>query len=466
MTKIQLPNGWRPRPYQLRSWTAWERGALRQLLVWHRRAGKDDVALHKAAVASHMRIGNYWHMLPEYAQARKAIWNAVNPHTGKRRIDEAFPHELRANTNDNEMFIRFKNGSTWQVVGSDRYDSLVGTAPIGVVSSEFALADPRAWGFLAPILNENGGWADFITTPRGKNHVYGLLQMAKKRMREGDDTWFAEVLPVSKTGAVSQERIEDDRETYISLYGKDVADGLIQQEYYCSFDEPILGAYWGKDLARADQEGRVTELWPSADVPVHTAWDLGIGDATAIWFWQSVGGEIWIVDYLETHGVSIADNCATVQLRAQADGYRVGDAWLPHDAKVREMGTGKTRVETVIESGLTPRLVPDHLVMDGINAVRGVLHRCWFDEGNCEKGLENIRNYRSRWSNDRKMFVNEPLHDYASHAADAFRYMAMAWRTENPTAPPPRAPQLQVGPGNEVSLEHIYAGRQRASQRI
>jgi hypothetical protein len=168
--------------------------------VWHRRAGKDEIALHEAAVAAHHRPATYWHMLPEYAQARKAIWNAVNPHTGKRRIDEAFPMELRANTNDHEMFIRFKSGATWQVVGSDRYNAAVGTPPAGIVFSEWALSNPAAWGYLAPILLENRGWARFITTPRGRNHVKKLLDMAR-----GNPAWFAQVLTITDTGAVSLE---------------------------------------------------------------------------------------------------------------------------------------------------------------------------------------------------------------------------------------------------------------------
>ena len=155
---IRLPNGWRPRDYQRPLWSYLRGGGLRADMAWHRRSGKDDVSLHWAAIASAKRVGNFWHMLPEANQARKAIWEAVNPHTGKKRIDEAFPKALRASTRDTDMRIEFKNGSTWQVVGSDNYDSLVGTTPIGVVFSEWSLAKPDAWTYLRPILAENGGW--------------------------------------------------------------------------------------------------------------------------------------------------------------------------------------------------------------------------------------------------------------------------------------------------------------------
>ena len=162
MPTIQLPaDGWRPRPYQRDVWNYLERGGKRAVAVWHRRAGKDEFCLRWASVAAFQKVGNYWHMLPMANQARRAIWEAVNPHTGKRRIDEAFPVALRETTREQEMMIRFKNGSTWQVVGSDNYDSLVGAPPVGVTFSEWALADPRAWAFIRPILLENDGWALF-----------------------------------------------------------------------------------------------------------------------------------------------------------------------------------------------------------------------------------------------------------------------------------------------------------------
>jgi hypothetical protein len=164
---IRIPNNWGPRAYQMNVWRYLEGGGKRAICIWHRRAGKDDVCLHWAASSMIDKPATYWHMLPAYSQGRKAIWTAVNPHTGKRRIDEAFPHELRANTNEQEMFIRLKNGATWQVLGSDRYDAAVGSPPYGITFSEWALSNPASWAYLAPIVIENGGWALFITTARG-----------------------------------------------------------------------------------------------------------------------------------------------------------------------------------------------------------------------------------------------------------------------------------------------------------
>jgi hypothetical protein len=218
MPEILLPNnGWRPRGYQQPMWDALEGGTRYISEIAHRRWGKDEVCLHWTATSAHERIGTYWHMLPMAAQARKAIWLAINPHTGIRRIDEAFPHELRKKTLDNEMFIEFKNGSTWQVVGSDNYNSLVGSPPVGLVVSEWALADPAAWAYLRPILLENGGWAIFITTPRGRNHAFKMHEMARK----APETWFAQVSNAVETGRFTGEELERELKEYEAQYGAD-----------------------------------------------------------------------------------------------------------------------------------------------------------------------------------------------------------------------------------------------------
>lgn len=179
--QIKLPNNWQPRNYQRPAWDYLESGGLHAELTWHRRSGKDEICMHRTACAAFERKANYWHMLPEYGQARKAIWDAVNPHTGIRRIDEAFPQELRKATRNHEMSIEFLNGSTWQLVGSDNYNSLVGSTPAGIVYSEWALSDPQVRAYLRPIIAENKGWQIFITTPRGRNHAYTTLQAAKRR---------------------------------------------------------------------------------------------------------------------------------------------------------------------------------------------------------------------------------------------------------------------------------------------
>ena len=265
--RIQLPaSGWIERPHQRRLWSYLQSGGTRAIEIAHRRWGKDDVVLHHTAIAAHERVASYWHCLPEYAQARKAIWTAVNPHTGKRRIDEAFPHELRSATNEQEMFIRFKNNSTWQVIGSDRYNGLVGAGIAGIAFSEWALANPSAWAYIRPMLEENGGWAAFITTPRGRNHAKAMYDMAKSNPR-----WFAEISTVLDTKALTDEQLAESRAEYQALYGEDLGNAQFEQEYLCSFNAAIFGAFYARETLAVRTSGRLREFEADPTLPVHTA---------------------------------------------------------------------------------------------------------------------------------------------------------------------------------------------------
>ncbi len=421
MQRIRLPHdGWAPRPHQLDLWSYLENGGKRAIEIWHRRSGKDEVCLHWTAVAAHLRPATYWHMLPEYAQGRKAIWAAVNAETGKRRIDEAFPHELRANTNEQEMFIRFRNGSTWQVVGSDRYDAAVGAPPAGITFSEWALSDPAAWGYLAPIVLENDGWALFITTARGRNHAYSMLQSVRQ-----NPEWHAQVLSVADTGLIASDKVEAQRKEYHAIFGEEAGDALIEQEYYCSFEAAVLGAYWGKELALAEKQGRIGKIDIDKGFPVHTAWDIGIDDPMAIWCFQVGNGFVNVIDYYESSGLGLDHYCDWLHER----GYH-GIDWVPHDAKVREVGApgGRTRIETMIKLGRKPRLQPDHKLMDGINAGRKTIPLARFDADRCARGLEALREYKAEWDQINRVFRKTPKHDWASHASDAWRGLAMSWR--------------------------------------
>lgn len=237
--RIRLPNNWQPRPDQMKLWCYLEDGGTRAVEVAHRRWGKDDVCLHYAAVAQQQRIGNYWHMLPEYGQARKAIWDAVNPATGKRRIDESFPDEIRSATKQQEMMIKFKSGSTWQLVGSDNYNSLVGSPPVGVVNSEYALSDPAAWAYLDPILMQNGGWGIFIYTPRGKSHGYTMYNHAK--LTPG---WFAELLTAEQTPVFTATQLRAILANMQGIYGPAQGLSLFNQEYMCSFEAVLSTCFF------------------------------------------------------------------------------------------------------------------------------------------------------------------------------------------------------------------------------
>lgn len=433
--EIALPaNGWRPREYQRPAWAALEAGCTRLALAWHRRAGKDDICLHWAATAAMRRVGGYWHMLPMANQARKAIWDAVNPSTGRRRIDDAFPHELRESTREQDMFIRFKNGSTWQVVGSDNYNALVGSPPVGVVFSEYALSDPSSWAFLRPILAENGGWALFISTPRGRNHFAKLVEYAIR-----DPHWFGQILAVEQTGAISEETIRREHRELEAERGETEAAAIIAQEYRCDFDAAVPGAYYGALMSKAQREGRIDEFSWLPPLPVGTAWDLGSNDSTVVWMYQQPpSGKVRLIDVLEGSGVGI--DWYVRKLREKPYNY-VDHIW-PHDGghkNIRDIG-GTTLEANAKQLGLKPLRVLDRepSVQQGINAVRQMIQVCEFNtnpipfldespeqaRARMGRALDALRLYRREWSEKLQRFGDNPLHDWTSNTADSLRYLA------------------------------------------
>lgn len=219
---IELPAyGWAPREHQMNAWDALTAGRKTVVLAWHRRAGKDEIALHNAAIKAMQRVGNYWHLLPEQEQARKALWESVNPRTGRVRWKDAFPPEIIHHVDNQGMKLTFKNGSTWQLLGSDNYNSLVGTTPVGMTFSEAALADPAAFAFFRPILLENNGWSLHISSVRGKNHFYNLFQTAND-----DPDGFAELLSAEDSGVFTPLQLAMERKAYIDLYGSALGNSL------------------------------------------------------------------------------------------------------------------------------------------------------------------------------------------------------------------------------------------------
>lgn len=373
-----------------------------------------------ASVAAFQRVGTYWHMLPQAAQSRKAIWDAVDGHTGIRRIDRAFPAELRSNTRDNEMFMRFVNGSTWQVVGSDNYNSLVGSPPIGVVFSEWALADKQAWAFLRPILAENGGWAMFITTPRGPNHAKDHYEAMKR-----DDTAFVETLRADQSGVFTADQMADERRAYVSEYGETLGKSLFDQEYMCSFEAAVVGAYYAEQMNEMREDGRISRVSVDKAYEVETSWDLGIRDQTAIWFVQRIGSEVRLIDYYEASGVGLDHYVEHLRDWEKQHKTRFGTHFLPHDVSAQELGTGRSRLATLDALGLrNVVVVPQHAVLDGINSVRRMLPKVWIDEERCARGLRCLQMYRSDIDEKTGAFKPRPVHDEFSHGADALRYFA------------------------------------------
>jgi len=442
MTIITLPNNWKPRAYQLNAWSKLEQGCLHVEYDWPRRAGKDEVALHWTAVASQQRVGTYWYMLPMASQARKAIWDAVNPQTGKKRIDEAFPHDMRSRNVDNSMYIEFKNGSTWQVVGSDNFNSLVGSPPVGIVYSEWPLTDPTAKAYLMPIMAENGGWQIFNGTPRGKNHAYTSIQDA---MNEPDD--FGEILTVEQTQHIKPEVLEKLRRQYIKQYGEVLGEAFFQQEFYCSFDTPVMGAVFGKEMRETQQEGRITLVPHDPSKKVVTVWDLGRADKTAIWFVQFSAFSVGIIDYEEFTGKHIGDIIIDLQRKP----YQYGDTWLPHDANNELLASRKTVAQQLRDAGFATKTVKKTSISARINACRLLFPKLVFDDAKTEVGRNALLNYCYDVDEATHEFSDKPLHNWASHAADSLTYLAIALTEEKekpePPAPKRAAVQINSRPG-------------------
>lgn len=435
-------NDWQPRHYQLPLWNYLARGGKRACAVYHRRAGKDEVALHRACIAAHERVATYWHLLPEATQARKAIWDAVNPHTGKRRIEEAFPDELIANRREDQMLIRFKNGSTWQVVGSDNYNSLVGSPPVGVVYSEWSLANPLSWGYIRPILAENNGWALFIYTPRGRNHGKDLYEAA-----QSNPDWFCQRLTVDDTSVFTKETIESERRAYIKEHGESVGNALFRQEYYCSFDAAILGAIYGEWVERADKEGRITSVSYDPAYPVETAWDLGYDDSTAIWFFQRAHNELRLIDYYENSQADIEHYCNVLSNKP----YRYGDHYVPHDAANKLLAAGgRSIVQQAHALGVKMRVVAATSQQNGIAAARKVLGFSYFDRDKCDQGIEALRQYRFEYDAETKAFRVKPKHDWSSHGSDAFEIIGQVYANIVRDEDKPKARFLHEITANEL----------------
>lgn len=406
--EITIPFQFQPRIYQLPLLEAMDSGYKRAVVVAHRRSGKDKTLINLMAKKMLGRVGTYYYFFPTYSQGKKILWNGMDRDGFK--FTNHIPQEIRKRTDNTEMIIELKNDSIFQVIGTDKIDSIIGTNPIGCVFSEYSLQDPRAWEFIRPILVENGGWAVFLYTPRGKNHGYDLFKMA-----ENNKEWFCQLLTIDDTKVVSEEMIQSERDS-----GAD--EDLIQQEYYCSFLAAIQGSYYSKQLRKAEEENRIANVPYEPNIKVSTYWDLGVGDATAIWFVQQAGKEVRIIDYYETSGEGLPYYVKILQDR----GYIYGNHYAPHDIEVRELGSGVSRLETARSLGINFQVVKNISIDDGINAVRMIFNKCWFDKTKCKQGLNCLESYHKEYDEKRKEYKNIPYHDWSSHSADAFRYMAVS----------------------------------------
>lgn len=376
--------------------------------VCHRRAGKTVACVNdliKGAATCDKPSGRFAYIAPQLNQAKDIAWSYLLEYT------DCFGAERKVNAS--ELWVELpNNGARIRIYGADNPDRLRGIYLDGAVLDEFGDMDPTVWSqVIRPALSDRKGWAVFIGTPKGKNTFHTLWTQA----HESND-WFTLNLKASETGLLDAAELTDARRM--------MSEDEYAQEYECSFEAAVKGAYYGKEMNDAEDAERIAGVPYDPRLPVHTAWDLGVADSTVIWFIQVSGRETRIIDVLKGEGVGL-DWYAK---RLSGRDYVWGSHYLPHDVEVRELGTGKSRKEVLAGLGIKATVCPNIPIADGIQAVRMLLPTCWFDKDKCKAGIEALRMYRREYDEKRQEFRVNPLHDWTSHYADALRYFAVGHR--------------------------------------
>lgn len=375
-------------------------------IVAHRRAGKTVAAVRElieAAQTCTLNRPQFAYVAPYQNQAKDVAWAYLKTFT--RNLPGAVAYE-------SELKVELEGGALIRLYGADNPDRLRGLYLDGVVLDEFADFAPGAWSqVIRPTLVDRGGWAVFIGTPKGKNEFWRIFERAEADPQQ----WLAMRLKASQTDIVPVEEL--------AALKAELSEEEYAREFECSFEAAVRGAYYGTLLSAAETEGRIGRVAADPMLPVHAAFDLGIGDSTAIWLAQFCGREIRLIDYLENSGVAL--DWYGRALREKGHSY--APLILPHDARVRELGTGKSRVEMLEAMGFATHVLGASGVEDGIETVRRLLPRTWIDGEKCAAGLDAVRLYRARFDDKRGLSLG-PLHDWTSHAADALRYLMCAYQ--------------------------------------
>jgi phage terminase large subunit len=423
-----------PRPGQQAAIDAFIGGKKRLITIAHRRWGKDLRFFNVLWLTALRQKGLYNYYFPTFSLGKKIIWKGMD-NEGRNFLDY-IPAEVVADKNESDLRLELTNGSIIQIVGTANFNkNLIGINPIGTGFSEYPLCNPLAWELTRPILNANGGWAWFMYTPRGRNHGYHLYQNALAN----PDRWFVEKITVDDsfqhdgvTPIVTKAQIEQEiRE------GMD--PDLAAQEFYCSFDSPLQGSYYGHLLTQAYKSGRVAPVAASPGIPTFVSWDIGVGDSTALWWAQLVGDDIRIIDYYEAHSQPFEHFFKIVMEKP----YVYERMFFPHDIQQRRWGTGMSAEELVTKAfrarNIGVKVVDKLSIEDGIQAVRAAFPRFRFDEIACGQtkflghtAIDCLMNYHKKWDEDNLCFSNSPLHDWSSNAADSLRYLAIGLKHVKP----------------------------------
>jgi len=381
----------------------------RILLIWHRRAGKDILALNYILKKSSERKGLYWHVYPTYSQGKKALWDAMD------KDGQKFINAFHGQKNSTEMSVQMSNGSKYQIIGSDMDPSSIrGSNPVGVVFSEYSYMKPEIWDVVRPILSENGGWALFLYTPNGQNHAWDLYQMAKENKE-----WYVEKLGIKETKVIGEEEIKQ-------LRAEGVSEELIQQEYYCEFLNYVYGSYFAGLVDLREKQGFITELNLATSLPVDTYWD--IGNNSVIWFVQKQGESWCVVDYMEGEGLPLEYYLIEIKKK----GYLYNVHTFPHDMINKEYTNNESRLEFARQTALVIGLQGEIIVqkkqslVEGLETLRRFIGMCKIAKDKCRQGLKHLVDYKRAVNHKSGNYLDFPDNGQkASHAVDALRYAAI-----------------------------------------
>ena len=388
------------------------------VIVAHRRCGKTVACINELiyrALTENKENGRYFYLAPYLSQSKSIAWDYL----------VRYAQPVLAKANQSELWIELINGSRIRLFGADNENSLRGNYCDGIILDEYADIRPSVWGqIIRPLLADRNGmgghktWAVFIGTPKGHNAFYDVYHSASK-----DPDWYVKVLRASQTGLLEKSELDDA--------AKMMTQDQYLQEFECDFESAILGAYYGKEMRQLTDQGRIIDIAYDPMFPVHTAWDLGYSDDTAIWWFQVVHGEIRMLDYHSSNGQPVAFYAGIIQSREAERGYVYGTHYLPHDARAKTLASNRSIIEQLSDKIAlkSMKIVPMLSLQDGIQATRLALTRAWFDH-KCEDGIECLRQYQREYDEDKKVFRDKPRHDWTSHGADAFRMLSIAWKEE------------------------------------
>ena len=409
------------------------------VIVAHRRCGKTVACINDLivkALLENKKHAQYAYIAPFYSQAKSVAW----------RYLERFSEPVLAKANQSELWVELINGARIRLFGADNPDALRGNFLDGVVMDEMADMKPSVWGeIIRPLLADRLGWATFIGTPKGHNAFYDIYNEATKK-----PNWYVKVLRADQTMLLPQSELDDAKTT--------MSDNQYEQEFLCSFEAAILGAYYGQEMRRITDLERITTVDYDPMFPCHTAWDLGFNDSTSIWWFQVVYGEIRVLDHHSSNGQAIPYYTGLLAQKEDEFGYKYGYHYLPHDARAKTLASGGKSIIEQISAKIDIKhlkIVPNLSLQDGIQATRLALTRTWFDN-RCEEGIECLRQYQREWDDDKKVFRDRPKHDWTSHSADAFRYLSIVWKDEDsPILKDTRIKGLHVGQ-TDVTLNEMW----------